>query len=155
MSGPSAHESHSCSALSDKTVVVQSLSRVRLPVTPWAAAHQASLSFTISQNLFRFMFIDSVVPSNPLTLCHPLLLLPSIFPSVRVFSNELALHIRWPTHWSFSFSENLSFVWALSKLPLEEGRALEICSCSLKCLNILTSFNYGCVSILLASMSAG
>ena len=73
-------------------------------VTPWTEAHQASLSFTNSWSLLKLMSIESVMPSNPLTLCHPLLLLPLIFPSIRVFSNELALHIRWPNYWSFSFS---------------------------------------------------
>jgi len=70
--------------------------------TPWTAAHQASLSFTISQSLI--MSIESVMPFNHLVLCYPLLLLPSIFPSIRVFSNESALHIRWSKYWSFSFS---------------------------------------------------
>ena len=83
---------------------VQSLSRVQLFPTPRAAAHQASLSITNSQSLLKLMFIESVMPSNHLILCCPLLLLPSIFPSIRVFSNELALHIRWPNYWSFSFS---------------------------------------------------
>ena len=85
-------------------LVVQSLSRVRLFATPWTAAHQASLSFTVSWSLLKLMSIESVMPSNHLILCHPLLLLPSIFPSIRVFSNELALCIRWPKYWSFSFS---------------------------------------------------
>ena len=76
----------------------QSLSRVRLFVTPWAAARQASLSITNSWSLLKLMSIESVMPSNHLILCHPLLLLPSIFPSIRVFSNELALHIRWPKY---------------------------------------------------------
>ena len=71
---------------------------------PWNAAHQASLSFTISQNLFKFMSIESVMPSNYLILCCPCLLLPSVFASGNVFSNELALCIRWPMYWSFSFS---------------------------------------------------
>ena len=70
--------------------------------TPWTVAHQASLSFTISWSLFKLMFIELVMPYNHLILCHPLLLLPSIFPSIRVFSNESA-HIRWPKYWSFSF----------------------------------------------------
>ena len=83
---------------------VQSLSRVRLFVTSRTAAHEASLSFTISWNLLKLMSIDSVMPSNHLILCHPLLLLPSFFLSIRVFSNELALHIRWQEYWSFSFS---------------------------------------------------
>ena len=83
-----------------------SLSRVWLFVTPWIAACQASLSFTISQSLLKLMSIESVMPSNHLILCCPLLLLPSIFPSIRVFSNDLgsALCIRWPKYWSFSFS---------------------------------------------------
>ena len=73
-------------------------------MTPWTAAHQASLSFTVSQSLFKLMFIELVMPSNHLILCHPFLLLPSIFPSIRVFSKESALHIRWPNYWSFSIS---------------------------------------------------
>ena len=84
--------------------VVQLQSHVWLFVTSWAAAHQASLSFPISQSLLEFMSIESVMPSKHLILCHPLLLLPSIFPSIRVFPNESALHIRWPNYWSFSFS---------------------------------------------------
>ena len=83
---------------------VQLLSCVRLFATPWTAARQASLSITNSQSLLKFMSIESVMPSNHLILCHPLLLLPSIFPSIRVFSNELVLRIRWPKYWSFSFS---------------------------------------------------
>ena len=72
--------------------------------TPWTAAHQASLSFIISQSLLKRMSIDSVMPSNHVILCHPLLLPPSIFPSFRVFSSESALYIKWPKYWSFSFS---------------------------------------------------
>ena len=83
---------------------VQSLSRVQLFVTPWTAACQASLSITNSWGLLRLMFIESVIPPNHLILCRPLLLLPSIFPSIRVFSKESVLHIRWPKYWSFSFS---------------------------------------------------
>ena len=83
-------------------VAVQSLSHVRLFVTPWTAALQASLSFTISQSLLKFMSIESVVPSNHLILCHPLLLLPSIFPSMRIFSKESALCISWPKYWSLA-----------------------------------------------------
>ena len=86
------------------TSSVQSLSRVRLFVTPWIAARQASLSITNSQSIPKLMSIESVMPSNHLILCCPLLLLPSIFSSIRVFSNESALHIRWPNYWSFSFS---------------------------------------------------
>ena len=83
---------------------VQSLSCNRLFVTPWTAARQASLSITHSWSLLKLMSIESVIPSNYLILCHPLLLLPSIFPSIRVFSSETALRIRWPKEWSFSFS---------------------------------------------------
>ena len=72
--------------------------------TPWTTAHQASRSITNSQSLLKLLSIESVMPSNHLTLCHPLLLLPSIFPSIRVFSNKSALRIRWPKYWSFSFS---------------------------------------------------
>ena len=87
---------------------VQSLSHVRLFVTPWIAACQASLSITSSRSLLKLMSIESVMPSNHLIPCHPLLLLPSIFPSIRVFSNESVLHIRWPKYWSFSFTISLS-----------------------------------------------
>ena len=83
---------------------VQWLSRGRLFATPWTAAPQDSLSITNSQSLLKLMSIVSVMPPNHLILCHPLLLLPSIFPSVRVFSDESALHIRWPKYWSFSFN---------------------------------------------------
>ena len=83
---------------------VQSLSRVWLFVTPRTAAHQASLSITNSRSPPKSMSIESVMPSNHLILCHPLLLLPSIFPSISVFSKESALHIRWPKYWSFSFN---------------------------------------------------
>ena len=86
---------------------VQSLSHVRLFVTPWTAAHQASLSITNSRSLLRLISIELVISSNHLNLCHPLLL-PSIFPSIRVSSNELVLRIRWPKYWSFSFSISLS-----------------------------------------------
>ena len=91
-------------------VAVQMLSHVRLFVIPWTSTHQASLSFSISWSLFKLMCIESVMPSNHLIFCHYLLLLPSIFPSIRVFSNELALHIRQP---------NLLIPWFLSQdLPL-------------------------------------
>ena len=85
-------------------VVVQLLSRGQLFVTPWTVAHQASLSVTISRSLLTLISVELVMPFNHLILCHPLLLLPSIFPSFRVFSNELALCIRLPKYWSFSFS---------------------------------------------------
>ena len=83
---------------------VQLLSHVRLFATPWTAAYQASLSITNSQSLLKLMSIETVMPSNHLILCHPLLHSPSVFPSVRVFSNESALRIRWPKYWSFSFN---------------------------------------------------
>ena len=86
------------------SVQFSSLSCVQLFVTPWTAAHQASLSITNSWSLPKLMSIELVMPSNHLILCHPLLLPPSIFPSIRVFSNESALHIRWPKYWSFSFN---------------------------------------------------
>ena len=83
---------------------VQSFSRVRLFVTAWTAAHQAFLSITNSQSLLKLISIESVMPSNPLNLCRPLLLLPSIFPSIRVFSNESVLCIKWPKYGSCSFN---------------------------------------------------
>ena len=83
---------------------VQSLSRVWIFATPWTAAHQASLSITNSRSLLKLMSIESMVPSNHLILCRPLLLLPSIFPNIRVFSDESVLRIKWPKYWSFSFS---------------------------------------------------
>ena len=94
---------------------VQSLSCVQLFVTPWTAAHQASLSIANSQSLLKLMSIESVMPSNHLILCHSLLLLPSSLPTIRVFSNESVLRIRWPKYWSFSFSispsnENLGLI---------------------------------------------
>ena len=100
------HHAHVC--LSS----VQSLSRVRLFGTPWTAARQASLSITNSWSLPRLISIESVMPSNHLILCHPLLLLPSIFLSIRVFSTESALRIRWPKDWSFSFSISSSSEYA-------------------------------------------
>ena len=93
--------------------VVQSLSCVRLFATPWTAAHQASLSFTISQNLLKLMSIESVMPSNHLILCCPLLL-PSTFPSIRVFSSESVLHIKWPKYWSFSVSPSNEYSGLIS-----------------------------------------
>ena len=83
---------------------VQLLSCVQLFVTPWTAARQASLSITSTWSFLKLMSIESVMPSNHLILCRPLFLLPSIFPSIRVFSNDSALHTRWPKYWSFSFS---------------------------------------------------
>ena len=80
------------------------LSCVRRFATPWTAAHQASLSITNSRSLLKLMYTESVMPSNHLICCHPVLLPPSVFPSIRVFSNESALHIRWSKYWSFTFS---------------------------------------------------
>ena len=98
---------------------VQLLSRVQLFATTWTAARQASLSITNSWSLPKLMSIESAMPSNNLILCHPLLLPPSIFPSIRVFSNESVLHIRWPKYWSFSFSIS----------PSNEYSGLNILSC--------------------------
>ena len=94
--------------------LVQSLSCVQLFATPWTAARQASQSFTISRILLKLMSVESVMPSNHLVLCHPLLLLPSIFPSIRVFSNELALCIRWPNYWNFSVSPSNAYSGLIS-----------------------------------------
>ena len=85
------------------TIVVELLCHAQLFDTPWTAECQTPLSSTICQSLLKFMSIERVILSNHLILCHPFLLLPSVFPSVRVFSNELALHIRWPKYWSFHF----------------------------------------------------
>ena len=90
--------------LNSLALALQSLSRVQLFVTPWTAAHQTSLSITNTQRILRLMSIESVMPSTHLILCHPLLLLPSLFPSIRVFSNKSVLCIRWPKCWRFSFS---------------------------------------------------
>ena len=84
------------------------LSHVLLFVNPWAASCQASLSFTISQSLFKLICIESMMPSNHLIFCCPLLLLPSIFPSIRIFSNESAVCIRWPKYWNFNFIISLA-----------------------------------------------
>ena len=99
-----AHLSSGCSKLSS----IQSLGHVWLFATPWTAAHQASLSITNSWSLLKLMSIELVMPSNYLTLCCPLLLLPLIFPRIRVFSSESVLCMRWPKYWSFSFSISLS-----------------------------------------------
>ena len=115
---------------------------VQLFATPWTAAHQASLSFTISQSLLKLMSIESVVPSNHLILCHPLLLLPSIFPSNRVFSNESALHIRWPKYWSFSFNISPSSEGLIHYTPLQLHLFTNLDSCSFS-LASLTFSKYG------------
>ena len=104
---------------------------VQLFATPWTSARQASLSFTISQSLLKLVSIELMLPSNHLLLCHPLLLLPSIFPRIRVFSNDSALHIRWPKYWSFSFSIS----------PSSEYSGLIILYC-------LLSFFFSCIFVL-------
>ena len=108
--GPAAFSDQD--ALYRRLSSVQSLSRVRLFATPWTAACQASLSITYSWSLL--MFIELVMPSNHLILCCPLLLLPSVFPSIRVFSHESALHIRWPKDWSFSISPSNEYSGLIS-----------------------------------------
>ena len=101
--------SHIYTFISSYVVVVQSLGHVWLFVTPWTTADQALLSLTISQSLSKFMFLESVIPSNHLILCHSLLLLPSIFPSIRIFSSDSSLHIRWPKYWSFSINPSSEY----------------------------------------------
>ena len=98
----------------ESVVVVQSLSHVQLFVTSWTAAHQAHLSFSISWTLLKFVSIEPVMPSNRFILCRPLLLLPSIYPSIRVFSNELAPPIRRSKHWSFSVSPSNEYSGLIS-----------------------------------------
>ena len=106
---PSAHFIDYLSKIQrDFVVFIQSLSCVQLFATPWTAAHQASLFFTSSQSLLKFISIESLMPSNNLILYHPFPLLPSIFPTIRVFSSESVLYIRWPEYWSFSFSTSPS-----------------------------------------------
>ena len=97
--GGQSHNSH----CSQDVAAVQLLSCVQLFATPWTATHQASLSISNSRSLLKLTSIEWVMPSNHLILCHPLLLLPSVSPSIRVFSKESALPIRWPKYWSFSF----------------------------------------------------
>ena len=108
---------------------VQSLSRVQLFVTPWTAARQASLSITDSQSLLKLLSIKSVMPSSYLILCHPLLLLTRIPPSIRVFSNKSTLHMRWPKYWSFSFSissskEHPGLIFRMGWLDLLQSKGL-------------------------------
>ena len=102
--GSCTQGSHILVGLADKVVVVQLVTHVRLFTTPWTAAHQASLPFTVSWSLLKLLSIKSVMPPNPFIPFCPLLLLPSIFPSIRVFPSELDLQIRWPKYWSLSFS---------------------------------------------------
>ena len=104
LSQPRGGSSPKSQSIPSRTLVVQSLSGVLLFATPLTAARQTSLAPTVSWSLLKLMFIESVMPSNHLILCRPLLLMPSIFTSIRVFSNKLALRIRWPKYWSFSFS---------------------------------------------------
>ena len=104
--------------------VVEFPSRVQLVTIQWTAACQASLSLNISQNLPKFISIESAVPSNHLILCCPLLLLPSIFPNIRVFSNKSAVHIRWPNYWSFSFSISPSKEYSGASQVVLVGRTL-------------------------------
>ena len=106
---------------------VQLLSRVQLFAMPWTATRQAFLFITNSQSLLKLMSSESVMPSNHLILCHPLLLPPSIFPSIRVFSDETVLHIRWPKYWSFSFNHQ-SFRWTLRTDLLQDGLVGSPCS---------------------------
>ena len=95
-------------------VVVQSLSQAQPFVTPWTAAHQASLSFTISRSCLKLRSIELVMLSNHFILCHPFLFLPSICPSIRICSNESVLHIKWPKYWSFSFSPSNEYSGLIS-----------------------------------------
>ena len=117
-----AYPSLRSTALRGSFSSVQSLSRVRFFVTPWTASRQASLSITNSQSLLKLMSIELVVPSNHLILCHPLLLLSSIFPSIRVFSNESVLCITWPKYWSFSFSLSPSNEYSHLPIGTNPGR---------------------------------
>ena len=126
---------------------VQLLSRVQLFVTPWTAAHQASLSIANSQSLLKLSSIESVMPSSHLILCHPFLLLPSIFPSIRFFTNESVLHITWPKYWSFSFSISPSN--ELRTDFLEDG--LVGYPCSLRTLKSLVHHHSSKASILWCS----
>ena len=107
------HSLHHVSFIvSDNHIIVQLLSPIQPFATSWTAAHQASLSITISRSLLKLMPIEPMMPSNYVILCHPFLLPPSIFPSIRVFSNESVLCIRWPKYWSFSFNFNPSNVYS-------------------------------------------
>ena len=117
-------------------IVVQSLGHVRLFVTPWTSACQASLSFTISLSLLKLMSIESVMLSNQFIFCHPLLP-TSIFPSIRVFFNELALHIRWPKYRSFSFSITPSAIMILAIYPQEQSTYVYTKHCTQICMAVL------------------
>ena len=137
-----------CVCIHSQFSSVQSLSHVRLFVTPRTVGRQASLSITKSWSLLKLVSIEAVVPSSRLILCHPLLLLPSIFPSIRVFSDESALHIRWPKYWSFSFNispsneysglisfridwfDLLAVQWTLKSLLQYHGSKASVLQCS-------------------------
>ena len=139
-------------------VAVQSLGHVRLFVTPWTVACQASLSFTISQSLLKLMSVESMMPSYHLILCRPCFRLPSIFASIRVCSNELALHIRWPKYWNFSISPSndysglISFkvYWfdllavqvTLKSSPAPYFKSISSLALSLLCISTLTSIHF-------------
>ena len=107
-------------------VVVQSLSCVQLFATPWTRAHQAYLSFSISKSLLKFMSIESVMLSNHLILCCPLLLLPSILPSIRAFSNESAVNFKWSKYWNFSISSSNEFS-GLTSFRIDQGKEQRLC----------------------------
>ena len=115
-----------CTTETNTTVSVQSFSRVRLFETPWTAACQASLSITNSQSLLKLMSIEWVMPSNHLILCRRLVILPSIFPSIRVLSNESVLCIRWPKYWNFSFRISPSSNEYSGLMPLELTRLISL-----------------------------
>ena len=125
---------HSTPPCKEVVIVVQLLSCAQLFATPWTAAHQDFLFFTISRSLLKLMSIESVMPSNHLILCCPLLLLPSIFASIRIFSNESVFHIRWPEYWSFSFSTRssnrysvfISFRMDWFDLPVVQGTLMSL-----------------------------
>ena len=134
---------------------VQSLSHVRLFAIPWTAACQASLSITNSQSLLKFMSIESVMPSNHLILCRPLILLPSIFSSIRVFSSESfpglssesVLHIRWPKYWSFSFSISPSNEYSASYSPVRSSDRLSgMNACGIMAMQRISFENSYCLS---------
>ena len=123
---------------------VQSLSCVWLFATPWTAACQASLSITNSQSLLKLMCIKSVMPSNHLILCHPLLFPPSIFPSIRVFSSESVLHIRWPKYWSF-IMESIHYVRGKKKSTIFSKYTCKQWTQREQILQYLTDISYDCI----------
>ena len=126
----------------------QSLSCVWLFATPWTVAHQAPLSSTISRSLLRFMSIELVMSSNHLILCRPLLPLPSLFPSIRVFSNELAFCIRWPKYWSFSISPSSEYSgltsFRIDWFPLINRNIMNLCTTGPSSCNSLSIYMLKC-----------